>query len=584
MPRPVAILASCALSASLTLAAPVRYEAEASRFDPNAVAKTASASASGGFFVSMKDGDLAFSVEAPAAGFYSLWAGYAQPNDRAGKFQNLFVNGQSAGQIAFPYTTAFATVKISAKIRLRAGVNEISIRKSWGWVDLDFLEVRDYESLPFSIPAAPVDPNASVNARKLYGFLHERFGQRVISGFMTNSVMANDGKYTPLTLDNQEEAVWIKKASGKLPALMGLDFLHATGLNSDQDWHRGYTRATLALAAEMFAKGGIPVFCWHWMDPSLATEAFYTASSGNKPIAAFDLAKAFSDTTYAAFDTAGAAYKSLIRDMDAVAGQLKSLADKGVPVLWRPLHEASGRWFWWGTRGPKPCRALYRLMFDRFTRLHGLHNLIWVWTTDEAADAGEWYPGDDVVDIVGRDFYYYPRIADHGSLAASFEKVKEITGGRKLLALSENGSIPHPDSLQGDGAGWSFFMPWYGDYTMDGWAHDNTAADWKAILNHPYVITLDGMPGWDKYTPSASIATARPHDDAGFRVRQDWLETPTGIRTLQLYDMSGRLVSILRPLGGGRFSRYGIAPGVYQARAHGADGRIKSAPLALFAP
>jgi len=45
------------------------------------------------------------------------------------------------------------------------------------------------------------------------------------------------------------------------------------------------------------------------------------------------------------------------------------------------------------------------------------------------------------------------------------------------------------------GAGWSYFMPWYGDYTMDGWAHDNTAADWNSIMNNNYVvITLDKMP------------------------------------------------------------------------------------------
>jgi len=38
----------------------------------------------------------------------------------------------------------------------------------------------------------------------------------------------------------------------------------------------------------------------------------------------------------------------VLRDLDAVAAELKLLQDVRVPVLWRPLHEANGRWFWWG--------------------------------------------------------------------------------------------------------------------------------------------------------------------------------------------------------------------------------------------
>ena len=76
-------------------------------------------------------------------------------------------------------------------------------------------------------------------------------------------------------------------------------------------------------------------------------------------------------------------------------------------LLWRPLHEASGKWFWWGAKGAAPCKALWNLMYDRMVNHHGLTNLIWVWNSD-GADY-EWYPGDDKVDILARDFYYYPR-------------------------------------------------------------------------------------------------------------------------------------------------------------------------------
>ena len=485
---------------ALAINAADRYEAEDAIVDINMVEKVADASASGGYYVNMKEGALSFAITMSAAGYYTLWTRYSQPFDAGGKIQNLTVNGASKGQISFPLCSTFVTMKASAKIKLAAGANIIGITKSWGWVNIDYIELTPYVETPFSISSSLVTPNASVNARKMYGFLKENVQKKIVSGVMTNTVMRNDGKYTPDTVEEQTEVAWIINASHKTPALLGLDFMHGTGKNSENEWFRGYTNATLSLAENIYKKGGFPAYCWHWKDPSKAVEAFYSKSSGNSPYVEFNLNKAFVDsTTCASFNTNSAEYKAILADIDIVAGYLKGLADKNIPVLWRPMHESSGKWFWWGYSGTKACVALYRLMFDRMVNYHGLNNLIWVWTTDEADDALDWYPGDAYVDIVGRDYYYYPREANHGSLVASFEKVKEIFSGKKIVTLSENGSIPHPDSLVSDGAGWSYFMPWYGDYTMDGWAHDNTAADWNSIMNHVYVITLDKMPGWDKY-------------------------------------------------------------------------------------
>jgi mannan endo-1,4-beta-mannosidase len=501
--------------AVMSIFAADRYEAEDAIVDENSIVKVADAGASGGVYISMKEGSLAFKMNVASAGYYTLWTQYKQPNDKNGKIQNLSVNGTERGQISFPYTETFALLKASAKIKLSQGENTVSITKSWGWVDIDFAEITPYVETPFSISASLVNPNASVNAKKVYGFLLENFQKKIISGVMTNTVMQTDGKYTPNTYENQVELAWILEKSGKLPALVGLDFMHSTGKGADGEWYKGYTKATIGLARDVYRKGGIPAYCWHWKDPLKNVETFYSPSSGNSPTTSFNLKNAFTDTnTCATFNTGSPEYRAIIADIDTVSMYLKSLADSGVAVLWRPLHEASGKWFWWGYQGAKPCVSLYRLLFDRMTNYHKLNNLIWVWTTDEAGDALDWYPGDDYVDIVGRDYYYYPRVANHGSLVASFEKVKDIYKGKKLIALSENGSVPHPDSLKGDKAGWSYFMPWYGDYTMDGWAHDNTADDWKAIMNNEYVITLDKMPGWSEYTvgsciPLRNIATKR---------------------------------------------------------------------------
>ncbi|HEX2955752.1 MAG TPA: glycosyl hydrolase [Chitinispirillaceae bacterium] len=521
-----------------------RYEAESAIVDENSVQKIADADASGGYYVNMKEGTLSFKANIATAGFYTLWVHYTQTGDPVHKIQNLSLNGAMIGQIDFPYTASFVHLKASAKIKLSAGANTLAITKSWGWVNVDYVELTPYEDVsPFSISSSLVSPNASINAKKIYNFLRENFQKKVISGVMTSDVMQTDGKNTPDTLENQTEVAWVMKASGKIPALTGLDFLHAVGQKTEGEWYLGYTKATISLAETVFKKGGIPAYSFHWRDPSHVTEAFYTTYT------TFNLKKMYADSlTCTSYNTSSDEYQAIIRDLDIIAGYLKILAEKEVPILWRPLHEASGKWFWWGEQGPEACKGLYRLMFDRFINHHHLNNLIWVWTTDEAGDALDWYPGDEYVDIIGRDFYYYPREANHGSLAASFEKVKELFKGKKIVALSENGSIPYPDNLVGDGAGWSYFMPWNLDYTMDGWAHDNTAADWKLILNHDYVITLDEMPGWSNYTVQAKKPEKNATSSVSIKYNSGILDVSLideNTASIEIYNLQGIRISTL---------------------------------------
>ena len=478
---------------------PIRIEAEnAVPADDHKVVVSENAKSSGGKFVEMKDGNLEFKVTVPTAGYYTLWTTYQLPTESGSKIQNLTVNGVSAGQISFGISDDFKTIKGAGKIKLSAGENTIGIVHSWGWVNIDYIELTEYEASPWNISKNLVTPEPTESAQKLYNFLLTNFGKHVISGVMTDRPFENDGKYTPQDFSTQTELKYIHDASGKNVVLVGFDFMHATGKNSEELWFQGYTHASLEMAKTVWNAGGIPAFNWHWKDPTKEVEAFYTKSSGNTPYTEFSINKAY-DEASGKWKTDSDAYKAIVRDMNIVADSLLRLQKEGVALIWRPLHEASGKWFWWGTDGAKPCIALYKLMFDIFVNQKGLHNLIWVWTTDEASDALDWYPGDEYVDVVGRDYYYYPREANHSSLVGSFETVKEMFGGKKIVTLSENGSVPYPDEMKADGANWSWFMPWYGDYAMEGWANDNNKESWKTVMNNEYTLTLEDMPGWDKY-------------------------------------------------------------------------------------
>ena len=125
-------------------------------------------------------------------------------------------------------------------------------------------------------------------------------------------------------------------------------------------------------------------------------------------------------------------------------------------------------------------------MYDRMVNFHGLKNLIWVWTREPNDQA--WYPGDQYVDIIGRDIY---KTGDHTSQIAEFNALNALYGKKKMIAITECGSIPDVDNLIQDGAAWSWFMTWYGDYVRDD--KNNSLNLWKKMLGSSYVITQDKM-------------------------------------------------------------------------------------------
>ena len=97
--------------------------------------------------------------------------------------------------------------------------------------------------------------------------------------------------------------------------------------------------------------------------------------------------------------------------LKALAGQFQKLQDAGVPVIWRPLHEAeggggeTGSWFWWGKDGSEVYKEIWKLTYDTLVNEYNIHNLIWAWNSYNYEYSQDWYPGDEYVDIIGYDKY-----------------------------------------------------------------------------------------------------------------------------------------------------------------------------------
>lgn len=516
----------CCLCSLNALSEPIRLEAENAVFsggESSPAQIVNDASVSNGQYVNTREGNLTFSFNITDAGNYSVTAKTSSPYDD--KINTFQFNGENSKDISFPLNNTFTEVIIVDNYYFSSGANEIKMTKSWGWIHFDYLEIKPASgpSIEFNIQPL-VTPQPSVNTAKLYQFLKNNFQYKIISGVMTLKSLATT------TGSEQNEISWLYQKTGKKPALLGLDFMDHT--NVPASWCNNPDLVKDAI--EWKNGNGIVALCWHWRDPSLATYEFYTKNESRPQGTDFDPRKIS--------EPQSPEYTAMMRDMDIIAGYLKELQEKDVPVLWRPLHEASGGWFWWGSQGADACKKIWQIMFDKFTNEHKLNNLIWVWTSEANSNALNWYPGDEYVDIIGMDIYDE---SNHGSQMLSFLELKKIYNGKKLLTLSEVGSIPSMSAMKRDQAIWSYYMPWYGEHTKN--TKWNTINVWIESLSDPNVITLDDMP--DNYT---SVSKIEPDK---FRVfinrKQLSIETQSSdVYRVYLYDMNGKLCLLKNQLTG----------------------------------
>ena len=437
-----------------------KFEAESATLAGGAT-KQANSKASGGFFVAQGEGNLTFNLNIAETGSYNVYIQVAAPY---GDKQNLLSIDGTSISFSTPNNANYIHLKAVSYLKLAAGEHKVQILKSWGWISIDYIEFEKVDpSTRFNTNTTLVTPDPTDETLRLYQFLYDNYGKKIISGVM-----------------DMADVNWLKTNTGKSPALVGLDFMQT---NRGYSWYSDNTPYQEAKA--FYDKNGIPILCWHWRDPLRDTEFFYTQKGDPDNYTTFDISKVFDETSDE--------YKAMIKDIDYTSGLLKKFQDNKVPILWRPLHEAAGGWFWWGAKGAAPCKKLWQVMYDRMVNVNGLHNLIWVWTREPNDDA--WYPGDEFVDIVGRDIY---KDGDHSSQVLEFNDMVERYSGKKIITISESGSFPDVDNLIKDAAGWSWFMPWYGKYTRDSFY--NPLDLWKKMFASDYVITLDEMPNLKTYT------------------------------------------------------------------------------------
>ena len=334
----------------------------------------------------------------------------------------------------------------------------------------------DYDRDPVT---SPCNPNATQQAKNLYEYLLSIYGRKTLSGAMGSSAWTT------------EFTDYINSFSGKYPAILGFDYIHLEW--SPADWI-DYSDISAVKAA--WEAHNIIQIGWHWCVPSKEGETDPSKFNFYSEKTTFDITKALQEGTWQ--------HNLIDSQIAKLASYLQLLQAEGIPVLFRPLHEAAGDyiwgpWFWWGEGGAAACKQLWKYLYDSLTETYGLNNLLWVWTAQtsregKTADVSyleQWYPGDDCVDIVGADLY----VDSKSSQSAQFKLVNNSVKGKKMVALSECGRLLDWDKAYSENAPWLYFMGW-GDTvplseSTNNW---NTETGWKTALSNAYVLNRDDIP------------------------------------------------------------------------------------------
>ncbi|MDR6760441.1 mannan endo-1,4-beta-mannosidase [Flavobacterium sp. 2755] len=248
----------------------------------------------------------------------------------------------------------------------------------------------------------------------------------------------------------------IKDVVGDYPALYGWDI---AGLEKDDANNiDGIPFAKMKqYIIEANERGGISTISWHFDNPATGKSAWDNTPNSLKTIL-----------------PGGENHQKFTSWLDKAANFLLSLKDKkgkNIPILFRPYHELSGGWFWWGKGNctPEEFKTAWKFTFEYLQR-KGVHNLIYVYNTGSFSSKEDFltnYPGDDFADILSFDSYQNNNDTEGTKFIEEVQNQLKILNEiglekHKLIAVAEAGYEAVPDPKWWTGT----FSKAIGDYKI----------------------------------------------------------------------------------------------------------------------
>ncbi len=230
----------------------------------------------------------------------------------------------------------------------------------------------------------------------------------------------------------------VKSVCGDYPSVMSFD-LGRIELGGDKNLDKvSFEKIRKEIIAQ-YNRGGMNSLSWHVDNPLTGKDSWDVSDT----------------TVVASILPGGANHEKFLGWLDAIADFMNSLQTEDgvkVPVLFRPWHEHTGSWFWWGAKlcTPSQYKALWKMTYNRMQE-KGVDNLLYAYSpgTDpqNSAEYLERYPGDDIIDLLGFDCYQFDKQKYMDELDRSLMILTEVGKAHsKPIAITETGFETIPDA------------------------------------------------------------------------------------------------------------------------------------------
>ena len=344
----------------------------------------------------------------------------------------------------------------------------------------------EQSTLSLPVTLSMVDPDATAETKALYANLWLFQQKGVIFGHHDYPAYGVGWKDDPDRSD-------VKDITGDHPGVYSLDM-------------RGMDQTKIDYIKAAYKRGGISMICWHQFNP--LTEA---------PGAPYPVGTAWDNTKVVdQILTEGSAmnikYKKTLDDVAAAFHAMKDENGKPIPVIFRPLHEHTQAWNWWGSSATTEdeFKNFWKFIIHYLRDEKGVHNVIYAISPQMDAvypDAKgrlmfRW-PGNEYVDILGIDCY-------HGRNTQAFisnvKALSELSPTlKKPVAVTETGlENNHPADywtknvlIPLRGTNITMVVAWRNERTGHAYGpypSDSSAEDFRVFYNDKYSFFEKDLP------------------------------------------------------------------------------------------
>ena len=189
----------------------------------------------------------------------------------------------------------------------------------------------------------------------------------------------------------------VKRVTGKMPAVVGIDTLSFLG-------YEGKMKDLIKIVKNLHKEGCIVTLSSHMPNFSLGgPDTFYDYSPNNTL-----------NNCGRRIMPGGDLNIKYLKFLDMIVEFANACVDihgEPIPMIFRPFHECNGDWFWWGRPhlSDEDYIELFRYTIS-YIEAHGVTSFAYCYSPNGPLLNGEdfmaRYPGDDVIDVLGIDFYH----------------------------------------------------------------------------------------------------------------------------------------------------------------------------------